>query len=149
MGVTANLQKLFSPAGGPLQQLATGASWTNGTTITMAATIPSWVVAGMNVFDVTNGFQIGTVSSIATNVLTLTGAASHSGTSGDILQFGLPPADLTAATAAGCDVRGVVQECILKLAEVNSLMSYLSADVITSGLDSTANTIIGTVTAAL
>lgn len=58
--------------------LAAGASFTtSSTTITMGATIPSWVVAGMSVYDTTAGAAIGTVSSTSGTTLTLTAAASH------------------------------------------------------------------------
>jgi hypothetical protein len=46
----------------------------------MAQTIPSWVVAGMTVFDVTVGFSLGTVSSGAgTTTLVLGANAAHAG----------------------------------------------------------------------
>ena len=75
--------------GGAAAQLATGgAISTSSATITMAAAIPAWVVAGLNVYDLTNGKQIGTVLSISGTTLTLTANAANAGSSGDILQFG-------------------------------------------------------------
>lgn len=63
-------------------QLAAGASWTTAsTTITLGATAPAWLTAlgtngsGVNVYDITNGKQIGTVSSISGTTVTLTAAA--------------------------------------------------------------------------
>lgn len=70
--------------------LAAGASFTTGSAnITMGATIPSWVVAGMTVYDLTNGQAIGTVSSGAgTTTLVLTGNAAHASSGGtDSLAF--------------------------------------------------------------
>jgi hypothetical protein len=59
---------------------AAGTISTGSANITMAQTIPSWVVAGMTVFDVTNGFNLGTVSSGAgTTTLVLQANAAHAG----------------------------------------------------------------------
>ena len=72
--------------------LAAGASWTTSvSTITMGSTIPSWVVAGMNVYDTTKAANIGTVSSGAgTTTLTLNAnASSASSGSADNLVFSM------------------------------------------------------------
>ena len=62
------------------------------TTITMPSN-PGWVVPGMNVYDLTNNKQIGTVLTYVGTTLTLTGAASNSGSgSTDSLQFSAWPA---------------------------------------------------------
>jgi hypothetical protein len=69
--------------------IAAGTITTSSANITMAATIPASVTAGMNVFDVTVGFNLGTVSSGAgTTTLVLTGNAAHAGSgSNDVLQI--------------------------------------------------------------
>lgn len=77
-------------------QLAAASTITGGTstTITLGAPAPAWLLAlgtngsGVNVYDVTAAKQIGTVSSISGSTVTLTGAASNSGSgSTDTLAF--------------------------------------------------------------
>jgi hypothetical protein len=59
---------------------AAGPISTSSANIAMAQTIPASVTAGMTVLDVTNGFNLGTVSSGAgTTTLLLTGNAAHAG----------------------------------------------------------------------
>ena len=72
--------------------LAAGASFTTAsTTITMGAAVPSWVVAGANVYDVTASAQIGTVASVAGSTVTLSAAAAHASSgSTDSLLFSAP-----------------------------------------------------------
>jgi len=76
---------------------ATAAFTTASPNITMT-TNPGWVVAGMNVYDTTNGQQIGTVSTYVGTALVLTANAAHasSGTT-DSLAFSFA----TAATGSG------------------------------------------------
>lgn len=73
--------------------LGAGASFTTGTaTITMGSSLPAWVVPGMAVYDVTNGFSIGTVLSTAGTTLTLTANALHASSgSTDTLTFSAWP----------------------------------------------------------
>jgi hypothetical protein len=80
----------------PTVNLTAASSWTTAsTTITMAATIPAIVVSGMNVADITNAKQIGTVLSASGSTLTLTSAAANASSgSNDILQI----TDSNAAT---------------------------------------------------
>jgi hypothetical protein len=68
---------------------AAGTISTGSPNVTVAATIPVTVVAGMNVLDVTNGFNLGTVlSGAGTTTLVLTGNAAHAGSgSNDALQI--------------------------------------------------------------
>jgi hypothetical protein len=69
---------------------AGGAISTGSATITMSGDNPGWVVPGMNVYSITAGKQIGTVSSWSTSstTLTLTGNASNNGSgSSDSLLF--------------------------------------------------------------
>jgi hypothetical protein len=70
-------------------EIAAGASWTtSNSTITMGSSNPGWVVAGMNVYDVTASAQIGTVQSYSGTTLTLTtNAAAGSSGSTDSLAF--------------------------------------------------------------
>lgn len=103
-------------------ELAAGASWTTASsTITLGSTAPAWLLAlgtngsGVNVYDLTNGQQIGTVLSITTTTVTLTGTATH-GSSGstDALQFsafplasassGSEPATIPAYTLNGAAI---------------------------------------------
>lgn len=73
---------------------AAGAISTGASTITMPNISGSpWVVPGMNVYDLTNNKQIGTVLSWVGTTLTLTGNASNNGSgSTDSLQFSAWPA---------------------------------------------------------
>jgi hypothetical protein len=68
---------------------AAGTSTTASANVAMAQTIPATVTPGMNVFDVTNGFNIGTVANGAgTTTLVLTANAAHAGSgSNDALQI--------------------------------------------------------------
>lgn len=78
-------------------QLTAGAAFTtSSSTITLASAAPAWLTAlgssqngnGVSVYDVTNGQQIGTVSSISGTTVTLTANASHASSgSGDTLAF--------------------------------------------------------------
>lgn len=73
---------------------AAGSISTSSATITMpnVSGYP-WVVTGMNVYDLTNGKQIGTVSTWVGTTLTLTANASNNGSgSTDSLQFSAFPA---------------------------------------------------------
>ena len=72
---------------------AGGSFTTSSTTITMGGSAPAWVVPGMNVYDLTNSQQIGTVSTFISTTLTLTGTAAHASSGGtDSLQFSMWPA---------------------------------------------------------
>lgn len=76
-------------------QLAAGASWTTAnSSITLGSAAPAWLLAlgtngsGVNVFDITNGEQIGTVSSISGTTVTLTANAAHASSgAADTLAF--------------------------------------------------------------
>jgi hypothetical protein len=73
----------------PTVNLSAVSSWTTAsTTLAMSAPIPAIVVAGMNVFDITNSKQIGTVLSANASTLTLTAAAANASSgSNDVLQI--------------------------------------------------------------
>jgi|HubBroStandDraft_6_1064221.scaffolds.fasta_scaffold12063_2 hypothetical protein len=67
---------------------ATAAWTTSSTTIPIPAGL-AWIAPGMNVYDLTNNQQIGTVASYATTVLTLTAAALHASSgAADQLEIG-------------------------------------------------------------
>jgi hypothetical protein len=71
---------------------AAGTISTSSASITMPQTIPSWVVAGMSVFDVTKNASLGTVASGAgttTLVLTANSLSAGSG-SADVLTISDP-----------------------------------------------------------
>ena len=72
--------------------VAATASFTTGSpNITMTAN-PGWVVPGMNVYDLTNGQQIGTVLTYSGTALVLTANAAHASSgSTDSLVFSLFP----------------------------------------------------------
>lgn len=71
---------------------ATAAFTTSSPNITMT-TNPGWVVPGMNVYDLTNNQQIGTVQTYVGTALVLTANAAHASSgSTDSLQFSAWPA---------------------------------------------------------
>jgi hypothetical protein len=73
--------------------VAATATWTTATPNITMATNPGWVVPGMNVYDNTNGFQIGTVLTYVGTALVLTANAAHASSgSTDSLQFSAWPA---------------------------------------------------------
>jgi hypothetical protein len=86
---------------GPSNLLA-GATWTTGVSvITMGVANPGSVTAGMTVYDTTNGFPIGTVSSYVSTTLTLTANAAHASSgAADSLTFGNYKVGLCYETAA-------------------------------------------------
>lgn len=69
--------------------IAAAASWTTATpNITMGSSNPGWVVAGMAVYDETNGQIIGSVSSYSGTALVLQANAAHASSgSTDTLSF--------------------------------------------------------------
>jgi hypothetical protein len=69
--------------------LTAGAAWTTTTpTIPLSAAVPSWVVPGMSVYDVTSQQEIGTVQSVSGSNVTLTANAAHASSgSGDTISF--------------------------------------------------------------
>src|SRR5271166_3770784 len=85
---------------------SSGAPSTGSASITLAATAPAWLLAlgtngsGCNVYDTTNGLQIGTVSTISGTTVTLTGNASNNGALSDSLYFS---AFSTAVNSSGTE----------------------------------------------
>jgi hypothetical protein len=80
-------------------EVAAGASWTtSSSTITLGSTAPAWLTAlgtngsGCNVFDITTGQNIGTISSVSGTTITLTADAAHASSgSTDALQISAFP----------------------------------------------------------
>ncbi len=70
---------------------------TSSPTLSFAST-PSWIVAGMTVYDATTGQIVGTVSSTTGTAVTLTGGAAYAVGSGDALSFS-ETATTSAATS--------------------------------------------------
>jgi len=94
--------------------LAAGASFTTGVaTITLASTAPAWLLAlgtngsGVSVYDTTNGFFIGLVSSVSGTTVTLQANCAHASSgSADNLTFSIFPqasgtAPVTAVSGSG------------------------------------------------
>jgi large repetitive protein len=92
-GTTVTLAANAANAVGSGDQLSFSAlALTNAATSTSSAVLnfasaPSWVVAGMPVYDVTTGETIGTVSAITGTTITLTANAASAVGSGDALSF--------------------------------------------------------------
>ncbi|HET8921346.1 MAG TPA: hypothetical protein VFN27_16925 [Xanthobacteraceae bacterium] len=81
--------------------VAATASFTTASPNITMTTNPGWVVPGMNVYDLTNGKQIGTVSTYVGTALVLTAnAANASSGAADSLQFSAFPA---AAASSGTE----------------------------------------------
>ena len=158
MAIRAQLQQMFNPAmiatqaltGLPIGQLkAASAPSTGATTFNLTITVPAWVVNGMPVWDVTTAQLLGKVSTTSGVQITMAANSAFAGSIGDVIQFGFTPSDLAAGEAAGRDIQGAVQLCIVKANEIAQLMSDLNTDVITSGQDSTLNTLLVAIAAAL
>jgi len=134
----------------PVAQLTAGASFgTGASTVVMAQAVPSWVVAGMNVYDVTKAANLGTVSGSTGTTLTLSANfASAASGAADVFQFGFTPSDLSVGAGDGADIRGLVQLIRLHAAEIKAIATYLDTDIITSGQDSAANTILAAIVTA-
>jgi hypothetical protein len=87
--------------------VAATASFTTGVSTWAMTTNPGWVVPGMNVYDNTNGFQIGTVLTYIGTTLVITANAAHAsaGTTDSLLFSAFAPA---AASAPSTDTTGAV-----------------------------------------
>jgi len=161
MGVSAYLNELYNAdgmlatsqvTGLPLGQIAAGgATATNSTTVVLGIAAPSWIVAGMPVYDVTAGAYVGAVASISGVDVTLAADAANAITSGDVLQFGFEPADIAAgfATPNSTDVRGLVQLVQTKMNESRALLNYLLNNVVTNSEDSVTHAILNSALGAL
>ncbi len=119
---------------------AAGAISTAASTITMpnVSGYP-WVVAGMNVYDLTNAKQIGTVLTWVTTTLTLTGNASNNGSgSTDSLQFSAWPAASASsgnepATTPAKATNGAIITFPQAGATWGTVTSFAIYDALTSG----------------
>jgi hypothetical protein len=129
----------------PGQVLAAAATTTSSESVSVV-TAPSWIVAGMNIWDVTAGAQIGTVASVSGSTITLSADAAHAIAAGDVLQLGLNPSDLTSAATVGFDLRGNVEKLQLSCQENIQLIQIILADV---SLDSATTTLLNAVVTAL
>ena len=89
--------------GMPTLSLAATSSWTTGTANISIPYTPTWLVAGLSVYDNTNGFFIGTVLSATGTTLTLTANAAHASSgSSDTLHFSVNDAGVyTTLNQAG------------------------------------------------
>jgi hypothetical protein len=106
-------QDLFAllehPVAAPRSSHFGGALVANAATATLsptlhAASVPSWVVAGLVAIDATTGQTVGTVQSTTANTITLAANAANAVTAGDVLIFSFGAngriADKIAAAAA-------------------------------------------------
>src|ERR1035437_389850 len=86
---------LEHPVAAPRATNLGGALTTSAGTLTSSAVlnfaaVPSWVVAGMVVTDLTAGTAIGTVTSVAATTATLVANAANAVTTADVLSFAMP-----------------------------------------------------------
>ena len=118
---------------------ANGTISTGSATITMNVSNPGWVVAGMNVYDLTNNQQIGTVSSYSGTTLTLTANAAHAGSgSTDSLQFSAFPASSASsgnepATTPANVTNGAIVTFAQATANWGTVVAYGIYDALSSG----------------
>jgi hypothetical protein len=109
---------------------AAGASFTtSSSTITMAASLPATVVAGMDVYDTTASAHIGTVLSTSGTTLTLAANAAHASTgSSDSLVFA-PQISLGGSTVKFVSSSPTGLQCLLGStlgATMQNLIAFLN-----------------------
>jgi len=119
--------------------VAATASFTTGSpNITMTSN-PGWVAPGMNVYDLTNNQQIGTVLTYTGTALVLTSNAAHaSAGSTDSLQFSAWPAASASsgtepATAPAQAVNGAVITFAQATASWGTVVAWGLYDAVTAG----------------
>lgn len=109
--------------------LAAGASFTtSSSTITLGAAAPAWLTAlgtngsGVNVYDVTNSQQIGTVSSISGTTVTLTANASHASSgAADTLAFcAFPAASASSGSEPATSPANVTNAAVVNLPQATA-----------------------------
>lgn len=71
--------------------LVTNAATSTASPTINAASVPSWIVAGMAVYDVTTGSAVGTVQSTGASTITLSANAASAVASGDTLSISAFP----------------------------------------------------------
>jgi hypothetical protein len=117
---------------------ATASFTTASPNITMTSN-PGWVTPGMNVYDLTNNQQIGTVSTYVGTALVLTGNAGHASSgSTDSLQFSAWPA---ASASSGSEpavtpvqaTNGAAIAFPAATANWNTALAFGLYDAVTSG----------------
>ncbi|MDN3276002.1 Ig-like domain-containing protein [Frankia sp. RB7] len=108
------------------------ATATSSNTLSFGAT-PSWIVAGMTVYDVTTGIRIGTVASTTGTSVTLTANAAHAVGSGDALSF----PEIATASAATSTTSSTLNFALTPSWIATGMTAY----------DDTTRQIVGTVSA--
>lgn len=114
---------------------AAGAISTGSNAITMPNVSGNlWVVAGMNVYSITAGKQIGTVLSYVGTTLTLTGNASNNGSgSTDSLAFSMWPAASAGGAAASSVANAGVITFAAATANWGTVVAWGIYDALTTG----------------
>lgn len=119
--------------------VAATASFTTGSPNITMTTNPGWVVPGMNVYDLTNSQQIGTVLTYSGTALVLTGNAAHasSGTT-DSLQFSaFPAASASTGTEPSVVPATVTNGAVIGFAQATlswgTVVAWGIYDALTSG----------------
>ena len=108
------------------------ATATSSNTLSFGAT-PSWIVAGMTVYDVTTGISIGTVASTTGTSVTLTANAAHAVGGGDALSF----PEITIASGATSTTSSTLNFALTPSWIATGMTAY----------DDTTRQIVGTVSA--
>ncbi|WP_426442221.1 hypothetical protein [Bradyrhizobium genosp. P] len=117
----------------PTIAITNGATSTSSTTLDFAST-PSWITAGMTVYDATTGESVGTVASTTATTVTLTGNASNAVGNGDTLSFGDLSVDvLSNATVTGGSLYGLYGIQANTNNASNVVVTTATGDVINSG----------------
>lgn len=86
---TINGTKVIAVAEGTaLTQATSAATATTSPTLTFSPAPPSWLVAGLPVYDVTTSQPVGTISAVGATTVTLAANAANAVGQGDVLSFG-------------------------------------------------------------
>lgn len=148
MGVNTALLALYNPSmtvgalQGKVGQLAAGgATTTASTAVVLSATVPTWVVSGMPVYNLGPGHvgNVGAVTGTPSGTsVTLAANAATAISTGDTLLFGLPPADTTQAQTApyADDVNANIWAAALRCQEAAQLLTRAKA-ILTAASDAT------------
>jgi hypothetical protein len=130
-----------------------GSFTTSSTTLTLASTAPAWLLAigqivggsiaspgaGMNVYDITNAQQIGTVSSVSGTTVTLTGTAAHasSGAADSILFSAFGAASASSGSEPATSPANITNAAIINFPTATGNWGTVPAfgvyDAVTSG----------------
>lgn len=112
--------------------VAATASFTTASPNITMTTNPGWVLPGMSVFDNTNGFAIGTVSTYSGTALVLTGNAAHA-SSGSTDSLSFSAFSQSSGTAPATTTNGSVVTFPTATLSWGTLIGFGLYDAVTAG----------------